>query len=88
MLKLNKMKNKNKQRGFVRFIIILIVALVIAQLLGYGPIEFITKIIIPGLIIAWKIILVIVNLIVEAVRQAYTFIINIPANDLMKDLKN
>ncbi len=70
MLELNKMKNK--QRGFIRFIILLIIVLVIAQLLGYGPLEFITKIIIPGIIIAWKIILLIVNFLVELLREGYT----------------
>lgn len=63
---------KNKQRGFIRFIILLIIVLVIAQLLGYGPLEFITKIIIPGIIIAWKIILLIVNFLVELLREGYT----------------
>lgn len=72
MLKLDKMKNKNTRGGFIRFIILLIIVLVIAQLLGYGPLEFVTKIIIPGVIIAWHIILLIVNFLVELLREGYT----------------
>lgn len=71
MLKLMHMKNKNNQRGFIRAIILLIVVLVIAQLLGYGPLEFITKIIIPGIIMAWKVIMLIVNFLVELLRDGY-----------------
>ena len=65
------MKNKNNQRGFIRFIILLIVVLVVAQLLGYGPIEFFSKVIIPGIIIAWKLILLLVNFLVELLRDGY-----------------
>jgi hypothetical protein len=65
------MENKNNQRGFVRFIILLIVVLVVAQLLGYGPIEFLSKVIIPGIIIAWKLILLLVNFLVELLRDGY-----------------
>lgn len=65
------MENKNNQRGFIRFIILLIVILVVAQLLGYGPIEFFSKIIIPGIIIAWKLISLLVTFLVELLRSGY-----------------
>jgi hypothetical protein len=65
------MKNKNNQRGFIRFIILLIVILVVAQLMGYGPIEFFSKVIIPGTIFAWKLILLLVNFLVELLRYGY-----------------
>jgi hypothetical protein len=71
------MKNKNNQRGFIRFIILLIVVLVVAQLLGYGPIEFFSKVIIPGIIIAWKLISLLVNFLVELLRNGYAAFIEL-----------
>lgn len=65
------MKNKNTQRGFIRFIILVIVILVAAQLLGYGPLEFINKVLVPAVVIGWKVVLWIVNFIVEILRAGY-----------------
>ena len=39
------MKNKKSQRGFIRFIVLIIIVLVIGQLLGYGPVEFFNKVV-------------------------------------------
>ena len=63
------MRNKNTHGGFIHFIILIIVVLVMGQLLGYGPIDLLNKIIIPALEIAWKIILLIVDLIVKTIQQ-------------------
>lgn len=71
------MKNKNNQRGFIRAIILLIVILVIAQLLGYGPIEFLTKVVFPAIVIGWNIIILIVNFLVELLRDGYTAILKL-----------
>jgi undecaprenyl pyrophosphate phosphatase UppP len=84
MLKLKHMKDKNNQRGFIKFIILIIIVLVIGQLLGFGPIDLLTKVIIPGLLIVWKIILLIVHLIVKAIQQSYDSISNVPFSDLVK----
>jgi hypothetical protein len=69
MIKLKVMRNKNTHGGFIHFIILIIVVLVMGQLLGYGPIDLLNKIIIPALEIAWKIILLIVDLIVKTIQQ-------------------
>jgi hypothetical protein len=84
MLKLKHMKNKNNQRGFIRYIILLIIVLVIGQLLGYGPLDLLNKVIIPGLAIAWKIILLFVHLIVKAIQQASDSVSNVPVSDIVK----
>lgn len=78
------MKKENKQRGFIKFIILIIVVLVVGQLLGYGPIDLFTKVIIPGLLIGWKIILLIVHLIVKAIQQSYNSVSNVPVSDIVK----
>jgi len=71
------MKYQNKQRGFVRFIILLIVVLVIAQLAGYNPIELWNNIVWPVILFGWKVILIVVNLLVDILRKAYTTIIGL-----------
>jgi carbon starvation protein CstA len=80
------MKNKNNKRGFIKFIVLIIIILVIGQLLGYGPVDLWNKVIWPIALIGWKVILIIVKLIVEALRAAYGSVSNIPLTDLIKDL--
>ena len=80
------MKNKNTRRGFIKFIVLIIIVLVIGQLLGYGPVDLWNKVIWPVIQIGWKIILIIVKLIVEALKQAYASVANIPVSELVKDL--
>lgn len=84
MLKLKYMKNKNGQRGFIRFIVLIIIVLVIGQLLGYGPVDLFNKVIIPVLAILWKVILLIVHLIVKAIQQASDSVSNVPVSDIVK----
>ena len=84
MLKLKHMKNKNNQRGFIKFIVLIVVVLVIGQLLGYGPVDLFNKVIIPVLVITWKIILLAVNLIVKAIQQSYNSVSNVPVSDIVK----
>jgi len=84
MLKLKYMKNKNTRGGFIKFIVLIIIVLVIGQLLGYGPVDLFNKVIIPGLAIAWKIILLIVHLIVKAIQQASNSVSNVPVSDIVK----
>jgi len=78
------MKNKNNQRGFIKFIVLLIIILVIGQFLGYGPVDLFNKVIIPVLVIAWKIILLVVNLIVKAIQQSYNSVSNVPVSEIVK----
>lgn len=75
MIKLKHMKNKNNQGGFIRFIVILIIILVIGQILGYGPLEMFTKVIWPVVIMGWHLILAIVDLLVDFLRQVYTAVV-------------
>ncbi len=84
MLKLKYMKNKKSQRGFIRFIVLIIIVLVIGQLLGYGPVEFFNKVIIPIVEILWKVILLIVHLIVKAIQEASNIVSRVPVSDIMK----
>lgn len=84
MLKLKYMKKENNQRGFIKFIVLIIIVLVIGQLLGYGPVDLFNKVIIPGLAICWKIILLIVHLIVKAIQEASKSVSNVPVSDIVK----
>ena len=78
------MKNKNNQSGFIRFIVLIIIVLVIGQLLGFGPVDLLNKVIIPGLEIVWNIIILIVHLIVKAIQQASNTVSGVPVSDIMK----
>ena len=84
MLKLKYMKKENNQRGFIKFIVLIIIVLVIGQLLGYGPVDLFNKVIIPVLAILWKVILLIVHLIVKAIQQASNSVSNVPVSDIVK----
>jgi len=78
------MKKENNQRGFIKFIVLIIIVLVIGQLLGYGPVDLFNKVIIPVLAILWKVILLIVHLIVKAIQQASNSVSNVPVSDIVK----
>jgi hypothetical protein len=82
------MKNKNKRGGFIKFVVLLIIVLVIGQLLGYGPVDLWNKVFWPIIQIGWKVILIIVKLLVETLRATYASISNIPFNDLIQNLNN
>jgi len=78
------MKKENNQRGFIKFIVLIIIVLVIGQLLGFGPVDLLNKVIIPGLAICWKIILLFVHLIVKAIQEASNSVSNVPVSDIVK----
>lgn len=60
----------NKERGFVRIIIILIVLGVVLTLLGYNPVVLWEQFVMPILSIVWGIIVLLVDFLVTLLRGA------------------
>ncbi|HMP67163.1 MAG TPA: hypothetical protein PKA60_00230 [Candidatus Paceibacterota bacterium] len=62
-------KNKNKSSGFIHAIILLIIALVVASLFGYGPQYIWDQFLAPIFIFAWDIIVAIVNFVSNLIKK-------------------
>jgi hypothetical protein len=60
--------------GFIQIIVLIIIVLVIGQLLGYGPLDLWQNFFLPILKIIWAVILFLVNLLTELIRQIYSTI--------------